>query len=256
MTKYAKPSLLLLGSFAIGYNAAHAIHELGHAIAVWFYGGSVTGMSLHPFSWSKIHYSVQVTVPIAMAGPLFSTLAGVLMLALAWRWRSSWALPLIVTGLCTFIVNAVYLGVDGILLSGGDATALIRLGVSRPAVVGAGMFLLVPGFTAAMLPLPRLGIGHDDGLVARLLVLWIGIGSYLLAMFAYHLIFNTKEILLWGVYAGVGLILISVWAVVFPLAESRLAWIRRQQTSDTGCGPPIATAAVGAAVVITELVMR
>jgi hypothetical protein len=256
MTKHAKPSLLLLGSFAIGYNAAHGIHELGHAIAVWLCGGSVTELSLHPFSWSKIHYSVEVTVPIALAGAVFASLAGMLMLALIWRWRSSWALPFIVTGLCTFIVNAVYLGVDGVLLSGGDATDLIRLGVSRPVVVGAGMFLLIIGFAVAMLPLPRLGIGRNDGLGARLLVLWIGIGSYLFAMFAYHLIFNTEEILLWSVWAGTGLILISVWAVVFPLAESQFAWIRRQQTDDIGWGTPIATAAVGTAVVIAELVMQ
>lgn len=256
MTKHAKPSLLLLGSFAVGYNAAHAIHELGHAIAVWLCGGSVTGLSLHPLSWSKIHYSVEVTVPIALAGAVFASLAGLLMLALAWGWRSPWVLPLLATALCAFVVNAVYLGVDGILLFGGDATDLIRLGVSRPAVVGAGMLLLIVGFATATLPLPRLGIGRNDGLGTRLLVLWTGIGSYLFAMFAYHLIFNTEEILLWSVWAGTGLILISVWAAVSPLVESRFVWIRRQQMEDIGWGAPIATAAVGAAVVITELVMR
>jgi len=256
MTKYAKPSLLLLGSFAIGYNAAHAIHELGHAIAVWFSGGSITGLALHPFSLSKIHYSITETVTIVLAGALFASLVGLLMLALIWRQRSAWAVPIVVTVLCTFIVNAVYFGVDGMLLVGGDATVLIKRGVSQPVVVGVGILLLVVGTVIAMLLLPRLGIGQQNGFGARIFVLWTGIGSYLLAIFIYHLLFKPREILLWGTFAGVGLVLISVLAVVSPLIESRCAWIRRQQAGDPGWLWPLTTVAVGAAIVIAELMKR
>jgi hypothetical protein len=255
MTTCAKPSLLLLGSFAIGFNTAHALHELGHALAVWFGGGSVTSLSLHPFSWSKIGYSVPLTVPIAWAGAFFASLVGLLLLALVWRRYGAWTMPIVVTALCTFIVNAVYLGVDGMLLAGGDATDLVGLGVSRPVVVGAGILLLVIGAVIAMLLPPRLGLGQQSGLGARLLVLWTGIGSYLIAMFSYHLLFNAKEVLVWGLFAGLGLLLISVLAVAFPLLENRYTWICRQQAGDPGWKWPVATVAAGAAAVIAELML-
>ncbi len=251
----AKPAVLLLGSFAVGYNAAHAIHELGHAAAVWMCGGSVTGLSLHPFSWSTIRYSIPTTAAIAAAGPGFAAVVGLLMLAAVWRWRSPWAVPLLATSLCTCLVNAAYLLVDGILRAGGDATDLLALGVPRPAILAAGAILLCLGAVAALPLLPRLGLGGGDGFVPRLLVLGIGIGSYLLAMLAYHALFNAREIALWSAFAGTGVALIAAWATLSRAVEPRWARDSVPPSDGRGWGPPLGITALGAAAVIAELAM-
>ncbi len=44
--------LALSGSFAISFNLAIALHELGHAITYLINGGEITSFVLNPFSWS------------------------------------------------------------------------------------------------------------------------------------------------------------------------------------------------------------
>ncbi len=249
----SRPSLLLLGAFAVGFNASHAIHELGHALAVWLSGGRVTALSLHPFSWSTIDYSVPTTAPIALAGAGFAVLIGLLILRLVWCRRSPWVLPLVMTSLCTLVVNATYLVVDGVLLAGGDATDLVALGFPRPAILAAGAGLLAFGFVVALPVLPRLGLHAADGFGPRFGVLGAGIGSYLLAMFAYHVAFNTNEIMLWSVYTASGLRLVAVWAAVTRLAESRWAWVSSQRAGRPGWGPALAFSILGVIAVLTLL---
>ncbi len=71
-----KRGLLLLGSFAIAYNASEFLHELGHALAAWMTGGQVFGIVVHPFNWSFC-YAVSPY-------PLFLTAAGVTFLLSGW----------------------------------------------------------------------------------------------------------------------------------------------------------------------------
>ncbi len=62
-----RKSLFLLGSFSIGYNLAMAIHELGHALAMWATGGSVARIRLNPFSWSYTYYGSSPACPVLTA---------------------------------------------------------------------------------------------------------------------------------------------------------------------------------------------
>lgn len=254
-SRRVKSAVLLLGSFAVGYNVAHAIHELGHAAAVWMCGGSVTGLSLHPFSWSTIRYSVPTTLGIAAAGPGFAAMIGLLGLAIVRRWRSPWAVPFLVTSICTLVVNAAYLLVDGVLRAGGDATDLRTLGLPLPILAAAGGILLGLGAVAALSLLPRLGLDADDGFGRRFFVLGAGIGSYLLAMFLYHAIFNAKEIALWSAFAGTGMALIAAWATFSRAVESRWGRDSVPPSGGWGWGAPLGTMALGAAAVIGELAM-
>ncbi len=129
-----KKSLMLLGSFAFGFNASHAIHELGHDLATWATGGCVTGIRLHPFSWSKIFYEEPLAslLLVEWAGVVFASACGLLLLALIRRWQGAWTVPLAMTGLCTLVVNGLYLTIDCLSLAGGDATSIVSHGTPTP----------------------------------------------------------------------------------------------------------------------------
>ena len=210
-----KKSLVLLGAFSFGYNAAHAIHELGHALAMWATGGSVTRLMLHPFSWSQISYGAPPTCPllIAWAGVVFASSCGLLLLVVIRPWRGAWTVPLAITGLCTLVVNGLYLTVDSLFLAGGDATQLILHGTPRPFVILTGVGLTALGLAVGHLLLPRIGLTATDGVVSRIAILEGGIGSYLIAMLVYQVCWRQSEITLWLAYVIMGLLIIAGSAV-------------------------------------------
>jgi len=210
-----KKSLVLLGAFSFGYNAAHAIHELGHALAMWATGGSVTRLMLHPFSWSQISYGAPPTCPLLVesAGVVFASSCGLLLLVVIRPGRGAWTVPLAMTGLCTLVVNGLYLTVDSLFLAGGDATHLILLGTPRPFVILTGVGLTVLGLAVGHLLLPRIGLTAADGVVSRIAILEGGIGSYLIAILVYHVCWRRSEITLWLAYVIAGLLIVATGAV-------------------------------------------
>lgn len=254
---YAKRSLLLLGSFAFGYNAAMILHELGHACGAWLSGGTVARIALHPFSWSYTHYGAAPRSPVfaTWAGMLIGTGAGLVILIVVRFFRSAWLHPLLLTGICSLMVNGIYFGVDGVLLAGGDATRLVAMGASRAAVSGVGLIMLALGFLSAVMFLPHLGFAKNERLGVRMLILQSGVSTYLIAMLAYHLIFNRAEITLWLVYVIIGVAATTVLAVVFPLAErlSTSAGDKGSSASSSTWPPVISALFLGMAIVVGEL---
>jgi Peptidase M50B-like len=210
-----KKSLMLLGAFSFGYNAAHAIHELGHALAMWATGDSVTGISLHPFSWSHISYGAPPTCPllIAWAGVVFASSCGLLLLVVIRPWRGAWTVPLAMMGLCTLVVNGLYLTVDSLFLAGGDATCLVLHGTPRSFVLLTGVGLTALGLAVGHLLNPRFGLTATDGVVSRIAILEGGIGPYLIAMLVYQVCWNQSEITLWLAYVITGLLILAGGAV-------------------------------------------
>jgi len=255
ISRYSKLSLGLFGTFAIGYNLSNAIHELGHALAMWLGGGRVKMVLLHPFSWSYTYYLGKPPFPAttAAAGVLFSTLVSLCILVVIRRRRSDWLLPLVATGLCTFIVNAIYLGVDSFMRSGGDGTYLLRYGFPLPAIIGLALLLLPFGAVFALILLPRLGLKADDGIWPRLPILFSGIGSYLLLMLAYNQLANKPEIVLWTVYVAIGFLLITIWAVSSPFVEARWNWLRQQHDGDISWVFALSVLFAGVVIVAVEL---
>lgn len=116
-----KSSLLLFGSFAIGFNLAIALHELSHAMAMWATGGTVERITLHPFSRSYTYYGSQPKLPMltASAGIVFGTLFALLLLVLVSRFRHEpWFLIFIMTAIGGTANNGLYAIIDSIMLSG------------------------------------------------------------------------------------------------------------------------------------------
>jgi len=250
-----KKSLMLLGAFAFGYNAAHAIHELGHALAAWATGGSVTRVMLHPFSWSKILYGEPSACPLLVewAGAAFASACGLLLLVVIRAWRGAWTLPLAMTGLCTLMVNGIYLTVDCLFLAGGDATSIVLYGTPRFFVLLAGVSLIVVGHVAGYLLLPRIGLEVADGIVPRIAILEGGIGSYLVAMLIYHVCWNPGEIIVWLGFVVTGLLILAGSAVGSRFVEKW--WSPKfRYSSPTPSWPAVSGClALGGAVVLAEI---
>jgi hypothetical protein len=217
-------SLLLFGSFAIGLNLAIALHELGHAIAMWTTGGIVDRITLNPFSWSYTYYGSTPKNPIytSSAGVVIGTLSALFLTTLAWRSRSQpWSLIFIMTGIVATAQNGLYLLLDSLLPSGGDASHLIRYGLPASLTIGAGILLLVGSLFLSLAALWPIGFGPKHAFLKRTLVLEAGIFPYLLAIVVYQFIYNPQEIGRFTISAVCGAVLIFLIAGFSHLLQSR-----------------------------------
>ncbi|MBL8794925.1 MAG: hypothetical protein JNM56_13535 [Planctomycetia bacterium] len=123
---------LLIGStLAYSWLAMMVVHEFGHCLHLWFSGGSVGQVVLHPLVISR-------TDPHDNPHPLFvawgGAVWGCLLPVLGWaaanvvRWRF-WYLARFFAGFC-LIANGAYL-LLGAFDPVGDARDLLRLGAPR-----------------------------------------------------------------------------------------------------------------------------
>jgi hypothetical protein len=245
-----RKSLLLLGSFSIGYNIAMALHELGHVLAMWATGGSVTRITLSPFYKSFTYFGSDPTFPLvtAWAGVLFGSTIGLLCLVCFWRWRSPWILAIMMTGLCAIAVNGLYLTIDAALLAGGDATDIIDSGTPRLFVLLVGVSLIVLGLTIGYLLLPRMGLTSTDGALARLTILECGVGPYLVAMIVYQIHRNRGEIWEWLTYVMAGIVMLAGIAIGSVLIDKW--WSVGRRASIVPTWSAAISSLVGAAIIL------
>jgi hypothetical protein len=214
MVKLRK-SLFLLGSFSIGHNIAMATHELGHALAMWATGGSVARITLNPFSKSYTVYGSPAAYPLftSWAGAVFSSAIGLLLLICFRNSQRWWTLPLMMMGLCAIVVNGLYLIVDTVLLSGGDATYLIHNGIARSIILLVGIGLIILGLTIGYCLFPRMGLTSSDDALTRLAILEGGVGPYLIVMLIYQICQNGGKITEWLAYVIAGILMLACVAL-------------------------------------------
>jgi hypothetical protein len=105
-----------------------AVHELGHVLAAWATGGTVTKLILHPLAISRTDVNPNLKPAIVVwAGPL----VGIALPLLAWaicstRKVSGAYLLRFFAGFC-LIANGAYLGI-GSVFAIGDAGDILQLG--------------------------------------------------------------------------------------------------------------------------------
>lgn len=250
-----KKTLTLLGAFAFGYNAAMILHELGHALTLWTTGGTVTGFSLHPFSWSYTFYGAPPAYPLltAWGGVLFGSAVALLLLSLIRPWQNTWTIPLALTALCALVVNGLYLTVDSLFLPGGDATVIVRHGTPWLLVLATGIALTLVGLVVGLLLLPRIGLTADDTLVSRITVLEAGVGPYLIAMLVYQVFWGRGELTLWATYVIAGLLILAALALGSWSIEKRWKPRFRFPPVTPSWSTALACLAAGAIVLVAEM---
>lgn len=208
--------LFLFGSYALGFNFATVLHEFGHAMAMWTTGGVIERIVLNPFSWSFVCYGSTPKYPIltAVAGVVFGTCSALLLMALVWRYRHhSWAFTLIMTGIAATMKDGLYAIVDSILLSGGDLTILIQLGIPKIWIVSIGMMLFLIGIFLAVVSL-HLIINPNDTLLKRIIILEGAFLPYTVCVVTYHYIYKIEELGLWSLYAVCKILFLLIVAIL------------------------------------------
>lgn len=244
--------LLLLGSFAFGYNAATALHELGHALAVWSVGGTVTSMTIHPFSWSYTAYGrcpAEYEEMATWAGAVFGLAGSLLLTGLGRLCRSPFAAPLLMTGIAACFYNGLYFLVDSLAGTGGDAEFLHRNGTPLWILIAFGLAAVGAGVFLASRLLPWLGASPTDGLQDRIITFLTGFGPYLLAMWLYHVVMG-DQVILWGIYSVAGLIVV---AIVGAASVYTTRWKATEGASLITLRPAVFSLLLGIGTVLLEL---
>ncbi len=248
--------LLLFGCFCIGFNAAIAFHELGHAFAMVLDGVHIKEFFLNPFSWSW-------TFPESLNNPLFTALGGVsfgLLFAILpsigtiWIRSAYFRIPAFMTAGFAFSINGIYL-VTGVFFKVGDGGELIQYGVSHILILSLGsLYLIVALFLLAAIQ-PLLGINKNISLVKRFLIIGAGIIPYLLMIFLYNLLLNKKETLLWFSFVLAGVLLILLVSVVGYFWARMHKGFYEINRSKVGWGPVIMALILGFVIIVGELII-
>jgi hypothetical protein len=146
---------LILSTIAFSWLAMMVVHELGHVLQLWFTGGRVDYVVLHPLMISYTHPAANPhPLAVAWGGPLWGCLIPLgLLLAVRQTARRCAYLAAFFAGFC-LIANGAYLAGDA-FLRGGDGRDLI--------LHGSPPWLLV------LVGVPAMGLG---------LWLWNGLGRH------------------------------------------------------------------------------
>ena len=229
--KLLKSGLLLFGSVVFAFNATIVLHEFGHAIAMWATGTGVAEIVIHPFSRSHCVPASTFTHPTLLfwAGTVLGSLMGLMLAALAWRWRGPFAMPAIMTGVFSCLHNGIYLFYDGALGTSGDATLLILCGTPSVLIFFAGSLMIGVGILLGFMCLPLLDIRPAESIRARATVFAGGILAYA-AVSAVQLAIRGVGLHWWILFGIIlsGLILFA--AATTKLLESRVPWFKTTPT--------------------------
>lgn len=260
MTDFKKSTmwsgLFLFGCFCIGYNLSIAFHELGHVVAVLLDGGQIQQFYLNPFSWSwNLGKNINSPLFTAWGGVSFGlTLSTLPLISVIWIRQLTIRVPVLVISACAFLINGIYLLV-GIFIDIGDGRDLIQYGVSTKLIFSLGFLYLIAAFSLWMIIQPLLAIKKNIPFLKRLFILGSGIFPYLLMIFFYNLVFNSKQILIWSSFVAVGLLSLLIMTV------SGVFWSRSHRAfpvtdpNDVGWKPILVILILGLGIVIAELVV-
>ncbi len=135
-----------------------AVHELGHVLAAWATGGSVTKVVLHPRAISRTEVANSLEpLTVVWGGPTVGVLLPVaIWIALHFARIPGAYLPRFFAGFC-LIANGVYIGV-GSFNAAGDAGVMLRHGSPMWLLWLFGILTVPAGLTLWN------GLGHHFGL--------------------------------------------------------------------------------------------
>jgi hypothetical protein len=203
--KSAKQLLLFMGGFAIAYNIAIALHELGHVLAYSMVDEQMIEFVLNPFSWSWAA-SKNLNVFVLWGGVIFGQLFALLPLLMLKKVRAPLYLFLSkLLAACAFLINGIYLSL-GALLYFGDGGSLVHVGFNTSFVVAIGIIYFMFSFLFWWRLQQHLGLNKKTPLRVRIKVIAGGIIPYMLMIFVYNLLHNAHQMVMWGGLALFGIV--------------------------------------------------
>ena len=208
-----KRGMLFFGSFIIAYNVSAALHELCHVAVGCLTGNTVTGISIHPFSWSYASFTSQNFILPTAAGALGASLIGLITFICSYRSTKQWLMPVMLTGPIIFLYNGGYWLVDIVMKIGGDACRLIEFGIPSFIMYATALILIIAGLISFTLLIKKTEL-LTGKFKDRLITLTVSMGTYIAAMLTWHLLFNREEIGLWATCAASGYVFILAIASV------------------------------------------
>lgn len=239
-------TLTLLGCFAFAYNAAVALHELGHVSAALIGGGRVQSLSLHPLGTSAVAIAPDPKPWLTAAGgPVLGSLLAFLIGAWAKRSDFPAGVPLVVLGAIGPLASGLGLLV-GAIFGFGDAVELEREGIPRGAAAAVGTLLAALGASQVPAALGAVGLDQSFSFARRLVLLALGVGPYLAAIAAWNLCADPSQARPW--------ILLVLAGASFLAVASHRSMAARMARAPTQTSATTAVIAGAVAIAVSALV--
>ncbi|PHS18408.1 MAG: hypothetical protein COA78_01935 [Blastopirellula sp.] len=158
--------LILIGSFLpLCWFAMMGVHELGHVVAAWLTGSTVTQVVLHPLAISRTDVGPNLSpLAVVWAGPLLGVLMPLVLYGLFHVAKLPGVyLARFFAGFC-LIANGAYISI-GSFAKIGDTGEMIDHGSPIGLLWAFGLLSIPSGFVLWNGLGPSFGLGDADGKV-------------------------------------------------------------------------------------------
>ena len=163
-----RDQIVLLGSFVpLCWLGAMVVHELGHMLAAWATGGTVTNVVLHPLAFSRTDVSPDPhPLIVVWAGPMVGSLLPVAAWGIAtWAKCPGVYLLRFFAGSC-LLISGAYVGI-GSFDEVGDTFEMMLYGSPQWSLWLFGAITMPAGIALWNGLGPSFGLGHARGKVSR-----------------------------------------------------------------------------------------
>lgn len=223
-----RSGFLLMGALFAAVNIASFLHEAGHILGAWCTGGDVSGIVIHPFSWSYAHaFSINHEGVVIWAGSVLGSLFGIPITLSVLKWRRPGLLIPLLVGVVACIDNGAYLLLGSVFKLGGDGTVLSAEYAPAAAVAAAGLLMVCTGMLLAIPLISVLGLRAEDGMAHRIAVFSIGILPYELITLVYQLFTDIKGIGFWLSSAAASVGFVILFSFLSFWLQRRLPGLRK-----------------------------
>lgn len=247
--------LLMLGSYAFGFNLHNIIHEFGHAATIWLQGGRMTGFYFHPYD-ACFNFSTAVPNHILLyaGGAYIGGLSTIIFAVLAWRFRTPLMLPFAAACSAGLTTTARWMLTTPFSDVFTDYSSMVTLGVPIAFIVLSGVLFLIIGVAVRILYLPLVGISQETGISRRLLIYLVGILPYYIGGCVYHNITKGSSFLAMAPSFGITAVFLSIEAILSKLLSQWSAFFRTIKPARVRTSHVVA-AWLGFAILVTVMLL-
>lgn len=156
-----KSFILLFFSFTFANSVTVAIHEVGHALAIWAGGVKDVKIILHPYLSSRVIWNPipELLGIVDAAGPLFNIIVSTIILLVLWKFRKPILMPFLLMAPLSYFQEGFSSFMQIVLNQAGtDSIRIIQSGVPMIVVLVISIILLLLGIFLFVAFLPMFGI--------------------------------------------------------------------------------------------------